>query len=250
MASLREYFWSVRLLQWIPLAGTLAVARRSLPLTGLLAGWFFAFLLTKGTVTQSTVDSGSFFRLMMPAFPAYFLLFVSIPLLVPTLPRRLVSADVQAPRPLEPRLLAGVAALVVVVPLALTLVPEPIADDDPKAIAVDEILVPVDDRIRVDVAPDGERRVLTWSHNDYGPTGVFYRVFRTVPGGRELDCIGDAARECRLQMEIVGTTREPRFVDESPPAGARYRVGVATNWRDDPALGDVIAVSDASPAAP
>ena len=29
--GLREYFWSARLLQWAPLAGTVAVARRSLP---------------------------------------------------------------------------------------------------------------------------------------------------------------------------------------------------------------------------
>ncbi len=62
MASLREYAYSARVLQWIPFAGAFAVARRSLPLGGLLAGWFGAFLLVKGTAPQATVDSGSFFR--------------------------------------------------------------------------------------------------------------------------------------------------------------------------------------------
>ena len=69
MAELREFFWSARVLQWLPFAGAFAVARRSLPLAGLLAGWFAAFLLVKGTPPQSTVESGSFFRLLMPAYP-------------------------------------------------------------------------------------------------------------------------------------------------------------------------------------
>ena len=67
----------------------LAVARRSLPVAGLLAGWFGALLLFKGSTHLATVESGSFFRYMMPGFPAYFLLAASIPLLVPTLADRL-----------------------------------------------------------------------------------------------------------------------------------------------------------------
>ena len=65
---LREYFWSARLLEWLPIAGAIGVARRSLPLAGLLATWFGAFLVVKGT-TPSTVASGSFFRFIMPACP-------------------------------------------------------------------------------------------------------------------------------------------------------------------------------------
>jgi hypothetical protein len=48
-------------------------------------------------------------------------------------------------------------------------------------------------------------------------------------------------------MVELGTTRTPRFRDGSPPAGVRYRVGVATNWRDDPTGGDVYAVSPPVP---
>lgn len=248
MAGLREYFWSARLVQWIPFAGTFAVARRSLPVAALLSAWFFAFLLTKGTVTQSTVDSGTFFRLMMPSFPAYFLLFAAIPLLAPTLLRRRVGGEVAAPAPLPRRPLAAVAAVAVAVPLVLTLAPRPISDADPQAISIDNILVPVDARIAVDVAAEGGRRTVTWRHNDYSPTDVFYRVFRTGADGRELDCIGDAARECRLEMLTIASTRARRYVDESPPPGAVYRIGVATNWRDDIGGGDVIAVSQPIPA--
>ena len=60
--NLREFFWSARLLEWAPIAGTVAVARRSLPIAGLLATWFGIFLVVKGTTALSTVSSGSFFR--------------------------------------------------------------------------------------------------------------------------------------------------------------------------------------------
>ena len=76
--NLREFFWSARLLQFAPLAGAVAVVRRSLPIAGLLATWFGTFLVIKGTTELSTVSSCSFFRLLMPGFPAYFLLVVSI----------------------------------------------------------------------------------------------------------------------------------------------------------------------------
>lgn len=251
MAHLREYFYSARVLQWIPLAGVLAVSRRSLPLTGLLAGWLGAFLFTKGTVAQSTVESGSFFRLLMPAYPAYFLLFVSLPLLVPNVARavRRLPAPPQQ-HPLGRRTLAALALAFVVLPLAMIAIPQPISDDEPSAIAVNRILVPVGDDVRVSVAADGPRRTLTWTHPDFGSTAVFYRVFRTEAGGADIDCIGDAARECRLQMLTLGTTREPRYVDESPPEDALYRIGVATNWENNSEGGDVIVVSHPIPATP
>ena len=83
MAGLREWFWSARLLQWVPFAGTLAIARRSLPAAGLLGGWFFAIALVKGATTDSSVESGSFFRFLMPAFPAFLLMLAFLPALVP-----------------------------------------------------------------------------------------------------------------------------------------------------------------------
>ncbi len=43
--------------------------------------------------------------------------------------------------------------------------------------------------------------------------------------------------------EIVATTRDLTFVDENAPPSATYRVGVGTNWADDPEAGDVFAFS-------
>ena len=99
MDQLREFFLSARVAQWAPIAGLVAVLRvRRGPIAALLAGWLAAFLVVKGFSPRATIESGSFWRLLMPAWPAYLLLFASIPLLVPTLARRLGAPDARRPR--------------------------------------------------------------------------------------------------------------------------------------------------------
>jgi hypothetical protein len=89
MAGLREYLWSNRLLQWLPVAGVIGVLRRSLPAAGLLGGWFGAFALSEGASPDLAVGDGSFLVAFVPALPAFALLLASVPLLVPTLSARL-----------------------------------------------------------------------------------------------------------------------------------------------------------------
>lgn len=89
MAGLREYFWSQRLLQWLPLAGVIAVARRSLPLAIVLGGWLGGYLAFRATQPNVGYAGGELFRVLLPALPAYLLLAAAIPLLVPTLAARL-----------------------------------------------------------------------------------------------------------------------------------------------------------------
>ncbi len=109
MAGLREYFWSQRLLQWLPLAGAIAVARRSVPLALLIGGWMLSFGVVLGSQPGAGLDGGGIFRVLLPALPAYVLLVAAIPLLVPTLAVRL------GPRldPLSPGYRPGWSALAV-----------------------------------------------------------------------------------------------------------------------------------------
>lgn len=88
-AGLREYFWSQRVLQWLPIAGAIAIGRRSVPLAILVGGWFGAFLLAQATRAGVGFDDGELFRVLLPALPAYVLLGAALPLLVPTLAARL-----------------------------------------------------------------------------------------------------------------------------------------------------------------
>jgi hypothetical protein len=119
----------------------------------------------------------------------------------------------------------------------------------PKAVQVTAILTPVDAEIEVDVEPVGESRILTWSHPTTASVNVFYRVYRTGAEGADVKCAeGGGAADCTLEMILLGTTREPRWRDGSPPAGSLYRIGVAANSRDDPEAGDVATISEPIPS--
>jgi hypothetical protein len=89
MAGLREYTWSNRILQWLPLAGAIGLARRSPLAALLLAAWFGAYVLAYGASPNVGVGDGGLFAALVPAFPAFALLVASVPLLVPTLPSRI-----------------------------------------------------------------------------------------------------------------------------------------------------------------
>ena len=225
MSGLREYFWSARVLQWAPLAGAVAVARRSLPACGLLAGWLFAFVLVKGSSPVATVDSGSFFRLLMPAFPAFIVLVAAVPLLVPGLFRRL-GEDIApvATAPLGRRALVALAVVLAALPVGAVAVAQPV-DGPERAIIVDEILVPVDSEamgLRVEVTNGGNR--LTWDE----PTGLarlFYRVYRTQrPGGRRR-----AVRGARRDQVRSRDGRPRHDTGEELPRPRRPGMGLVPN---------------------
>jgi hypothetical protein len=120
MAGLREFFWSQRLLQWLPLAGAIAVGRRSVPLALLLGGWMLSFGVVEGSQRAAGLGDGGIFRVLLPALPAYVLLAAAVPLLFPTLAARLgARLDPLAPRRRPGWNAVAIAAVVLAaVPLA------------------------------------------------------------------------------------------------------------------------------------
>ena len=152
MNYLREFFWSARLAQWAPFAGLIAVLRvRRGAIAALLGGWLAAFLLVKGFSVRADIQANTFWRLLMPAWPAYLILFASIPLLVPTLARRL-GERVQPPRtrPVGRRALVVAALLTVVVPAAAIAASSPSTGPE-RAVMQDDagnfILTSIDDGV-------------------------------------------------------------------------------------------------------
>jgi hypothetical protein len=91
--SFQEYFWSMRLLQWLPLAGAIGLARRSWPLAAaalaLVAGW----LLVEGSSVGAQAFDGTFLAVLVPAAPAFFALASGVVLLVPPLRVRQPAVD-------------------------------------------------------------------------------------------------------------------------------------------------------------
>jgi hypothetical protein len=78
---IREFFYSLRVLEFVAIAGIIGIARRSIPAALLIGGWFGAFMFVEGT--SSAVADYTFWRPMLPALPAYVLGAAAIPLLVP-----------------------------------------------------------------------------------------------------------------------------------------------------------------------
>lgn len=255
MDQLREFFWSARLAQWAPIAGVLAVARMRGSIAALLAGWLAAFIVVKGFSTRASIEDGSFWRLLMPAWPAYFLLVVSIPSLFPTLPRRLRDRLV-APEagPIWRGWVAIAAVALIAVPAGAILASTPIPGPEQAVFQDDEgntILTSVDPSLRLTTRREGDSQRLIWALQPYR-ADVFYRVYRTPGHQPDTECVTlkDAAAYCRLQMIKLGTTRKTTFMDGSPPPGVTYRVGVGTNYKNDPAAGDVFVLSPPVRAAP
>jgi hypothetical protein len=258
MSNLREFSWSARVVQWLPLAGALAVARRSVPAAGLLLGWLLGYVVVKGAADVATVESGSYWRLIMPALPAFVVLSAAIPLLVPTLSSR--AGGLLAPLPARgPGRSATIAivAVTAVVPLAVLLAADPsraVPNDTPppafvsSSVVVDKIAVPADDDvIRLEVRRTGSGNVLEWSDStDRAKT--FYRVYRASAAFPDLVCEPRGVDFCELRAETLVTTRDHTFVDPSPPPDAVYRIAVAANWLDETDRGDVFAISP--PVAP
>ena len=254
MSGLREFTWSARVLQFLPLAGAVAVARRSVPAAGLFLGWMLGYVVVKGAADVATVESGSYWRLIMPGLPAFVLLTASVPLLVPTFLDRMGPR--LAPLPgRRPALRATIAivAFLAIVPIAVILASNPVLVTEAKSppgaysirqLVVSDIGVPADpDVVSLHVRRVGNANALTWSDSTRRAR-TFYRVYRSSPGGfSEMVCEPRGVSRCDLRMETLTTTREHSFVDQNPPPDAIYRIGVAANWLDDESRGDVFAIS-------
>ncbi len=258
--GIQEFFWSARFLEWLPVAGALAVARRSVPKAAFLGAWLGAYVLVKGSSPVASVENGSFWRLLMPAFPAFCLLVGAIPLLVPRRGPRLAERWPAALRRLRPsRWLAVPVVVLAVVPLVIAAT---FSSPKPPLAAkffAENTYLPLTGEVRVRVAPDaGGGQRIAWTSPSAERTRVFFRVFRsriTAPASQGdpslpyahqgLRCLPPSfgPTDCRIEMDLIGTTRAHEWRDVPKPGRWTYRVGLAANWIDDPSFGDTLMLS-------
>jgi hypothetical protein len=259
--SLREFFWAVRPLEWVPIAGLLALGRRSWPKAALIASWFVAFLLIKGASNRARVEDASFWRLMMPGFPAFFFLLAAVPLLAPKLGEavavRFPAAAAGSPRRLT-RLIGACGVLLVLVPLVVLATTRAQAGPTTVKNDAEHTSIPVDGRFRLRATVAGSRTTLTWAPPYTGPVGVFYAVLRSRPAFPDpsnpekrtveegVACrprLSGSAQDCHLYMPRIASVRTTSYVDRAPPGRWTYRIALAANWLDDPTQGDLLLVS-------
>ncbi len=113
------------------------------------------------------------------------------------------------------------------------------------------ILTPIDDQIDVSVESVDGGRSITWS-DPISRADVYYRVYRSE-GPEDVQCAlsASSAWSCYLRATPIATTQDREYVDTAAPddGDVSYRIGIGTNWLDDPTLGDVFVFSPPVPAA-
>ena len=152
--------------------------------------------------------------------------------------------------PVTIRLIGVAVAVAIVLPAVAIGVASPLSQTEAQQKTLVQnfesgnILTPIDESVRLAVRQEGSSRQLTWTSGGSWRGDVFYRVYRHV-GPVETVCYqsGGTAWYCELHSEPIATTRDLTFVDPNAPPNATYRIGVATNWANDPQFGDVFAFS-------
>jgi hypothetical protein len=244
LLGLREHFWISRVIEWLPLAGLVGLLVRSRRGLLLVGAWFAVYLLAKGTYIPASIDDASFWRILMPAFPAYALLAASVLLLVPGVRARPAQA---APILTGRRLTIATAAafaLFAVVPLGVVAAVPRLHDQGRLAVRTPDTLVPVSSLGLRATASGGQVR-LRWNESRPGDASGFYNVLRT-DRPTDFACagrVGNSADNCVLYTTSVATTRGTTFTDRPGAGTFTYRIGVAANWLDDTKLGDIYVVS-------
>jgi hypothetical protein len=246
---LREHFWSGHFAVWLLLAGVVAVGRASRRVFALFAGIVLPFAIVKGAYPQASFEDGSLFRLLIPIYPFFVLGLAALPLLLPGAPSRL-GAFRPVWRGPSPRARAGLigAALVLaaIVPLAVTAA----ATTSGGAVHAANVLntqmpIPVD-AIGLHAQSRNGAVLVTWRRQRPIGGSVFYRVWRAAATrGDGLTCTKPTgAVSCTLDYGTeIGVTRDPARYDTPGRGRWVYRVGVAANWLNDPAYGDVYFTS-------
>jgi hypothetical protein len=250
--QVREHFWSVRVVEWLVVAGLIALFVKSRPFGALVLGWFFPIVLLKAGSGRADFEGGSLLRVLMPAYPAFVLMIAALPFLVPGLARRWTNHPGPSTRPLlsaRIRTNALVAAVLgtAVVPMAAWAIAKPIRSGPPviRAAILQQPPIPLGVDIGLRAQRTGKRVTLTWRAQRPAGGPVFYTIFRQAPGTSLYSCNpGSAAQYCALTLTNLGTTRATTWSDPKPPAGASsYYVGVTANWLNDLTQGDVYVLS-------
>jgi hypothetical protein len=244
LLQLREQLWSDRVLEFLVIAGLVALVVRSRRAAIFVGVWFTVFFLLKGTYANARVEDGSFWRFAMPAFPAFVVLVAAVPLLVPGL-----RARIAPPKPwrVPTRLVVVVCAFLVaflsLFPIALVAATKPIRAPRPSAFDVNAILVPESSAIRLHARASGGVVHLDWTAARPSTSSVFYSVYRTK-SSVDVFCgpVHNAPDFCQLYSDKLGTTRATQFVDHPGTGTWTYRIGMSANWLNNTTLGDVYVV--------
>jgi hypothetical protein len=240
----REYFWSLHVVEWLVVAGVVAVARISPVKAVFLGAWFFAFLLSRGGSPALDIRQGTLWPALVPALPALAVLIAALPLLLPKLGPRLARGFPSGtPCAVRRAMLVLVAVLGGAIPLVLVATAAPASHAPALAVPTDGTYVPTAQNLGLQARAAGGIVSLSWPSAG-GATTVLYRVYR-APQGQGLDCSGPAP--CRLGGVLFATTYSTQ-VNDSPGRGRwDYRLARAADSDALSGTGTTVLVSAPAP---
>jgi hypothetical protein len=247
--SIREHFWSARVLEWVAIGGTIGLLRRSRPAGLLFGGWFFTTLFVKwGSPGHGTVDDSDLLRQTISTIPAWLIVISGVVLLVPRLPQRLGRPE-SKPWGTH-RMRVGLAGALVtffsIVPACLALGLPTLKNSDTISYYTQtgaslSAPFPVDSGWRPTVMRRGRTAILTWPR--LAPLGgtVDYQVLG-APASQPIICdqTGGGA-QCRLNAGILAAIRGTRYVVDSRGESV-YRIAAVASWINDPTAGNIFVV--------
>jgi hypothetical protein len=229
--DLGQTFWSVRLLEFILLAGAFGLIARARWKGAFLVGWFLAFGLIKGTVSFANVYDTSLYRFLLPAWPAWTLIVAGTVFCFPAgaavraRQRARVIARASDSRPARWRLVVGVALVLSIGPFLL------IAADSaakPGAIIQESYVgapIPVVDFGLKAQQIDSHTVRFTWKKIRTKRAKTTYVIFKAGDDG--CDPLYISLPLCRFRMQFIGSTHGTSFVDSQAVTRRFYRIGLA-----------------------
>ena len=249
LVDVEQHFWSVRVVEWLAIAGTIGLLRKSRPLGLLIGGWFWTTIVVKWTTPgHGTIADSGLLRQTIPAIPAALLLTAGTLLLFPGIPQKLRS-----PRPgawgthrIRVGLAAGLVTLFGVVPLALAAGLPRLSNDDTISYYRQTGLslsapFSVDSSWRATAHRQSGGIRLTWRPLHALGGTMNYLVMRASAGSEVFCDVTTGGAQCRLTGTTADATRGTAFVDKTPGRWT-YRVAAVASWIDDPTAGDIFTV--------
>jgi hypothetical protein len=201
-------------------------------------------VILKGSILPSNVDSGSFFRFVLPAIPAFVLLAASVPLLIPKYGIAFARRTALPPaRRIGRRWAIAAVVTLGLVPVGAVAAIHP-TEDPNRVLQEAGIAIPVG-AIELLATPLAGLTVLGWDAPPASGANVFYRLYRS-PSASDHSCTDPyrGVARCVLASPELRTTRRNLAVDSPGPGTWTYRVGAAANWVDNPEMGDVFLLSN------
>jgi hypothetical protein len=241
--ALAEVFWSLRLLEFLLVAGSIGLVARARWKGAFVVGWFAAYALIKGTVSYANVFDSSLYRFLLPAWPAWTLIVAGVvfcwPAGIATRVRRRTEDALRAGtvEPASIPVVAVTAVLLSVAPLVLILADSPAR----RGTVVQENFVGapipvVDFGLRaVRTGPHSVR--FTWRSKHTNRATTSYAVFKGADDGCGYPVPNQQL--CRFRMQLIGTGRQTTFTDDEAVTRRYYRIGLVEGAKaqvDNPSM--------------